>query len=238
MRRRLALVALAGCAALPAVAAVSATPSPPGQRAGSGSAPAGGTAGRPAAVAARRHPKVRWRRSRALGLPWDGRLVRGVRLPPEGRHYFTWDPVAHRAPNRWWRRYGTDLLIRKLLRIARAHRRAHPEAPRVAVGDLSRPRGGDFGERFGGLGHGSHQNGLDVDVYYPRRDRRERQAFRVRQIDRRLAQDLVDRFVRAGAVYVFVGPRTDLRGARRVVQGLVHHDDHMHVRIRPRRRAH
>ena len=44
----------------------------------------------------------------------------------------------------------------------------------MAVGDLSRPHGGDFGPRFGYIGHASHQNGLDADVYYPRADGTER----------------------------------------------------------------
>jgi protein MpaA len=48
-----------------------------------------------------------------------------------------------------------------------------------------------------------------------------------------LAQDLVTRFVRAGAVKVFVGPRVGLRGPRRKVERLIYHDDHMHVRIGP-----
>jgi protein MpaA len=43
----------------------------------------------------------------------------------------------------------------------------------------------------------------------------------------------VSRFVRAGAVKVFVGPRTGLRGPRRKVERLIYHDDHMHVRIGP-----
>jgi len=50
-------------------------------------------------------------------------------------------------------------------------------------------------------------------------------------MDRRLTQELVDRFVGAYAQYVFVGPHTGLRGPRGVVQTLVNHDDHMHVRI-------
>jgi hypothetical protein len=72
---------------------------------------------------------------------------------------------------------------------------------------------------------------LDVDVYYPRRDGREREPRKPAQIDRRLAQDLVDRFVAAGARFVFVGPNTRLTGPPRVVQVLAHHDNHMHVRI-------
>ena len=51
-------------------------------------------------------------------------------------------------------------------------------------------------------------------------------------IDHALAQDLVNRFVRAGAQFVFVGPHTGLHGPPGVVETLVYHDDHMHVRIR------
>jgi hypothetical protein len=128
--------------------------------------------------------------------------------------------------------------VRTLLRVLAEHRSAHPDAARVGVGDLSRPLGGDFGPRFGGIGHASHQNGLDVDVSYPRRDGREAPPGRPRDVDRALAQDLVDRFVRAGATKVFVGPGLGLRGPKRVVQPLIHHHDHLHVRLaadRPRR---
>jgi protein MpaA len=177
------------------------------------------------ALAERPEP-VRWRRSVALGVQTAGRLVHGVQLPAEGNLFFTWDPLLRRAPNRAWRRWGTDRLVRTVLQVLAAYRRAHPAAARVGVGDLSRPQGGSFGPK-----HVSHQNGLDVDVYYPRRDRLERAPERATQIDRRLSQDLVDRFVRAGAVTVFVGPQTRLRGNARVVQRLAQHDNHMHVRL-------
>ena len=176
---------------------------------------------------------IQWRNSRSLGVPWDGRLVRGVQLPAEGEHYFTWDPVKKRSPNRPWRRWGSDRLLRMLLRVLEEYATEHPEASRVGVGDLSRPHGGVFDERFGGRGHASHQNGLDVDVYYPRLDRQELRAARPALVDRLLAQELVTRFVRAGAVKVFVGPRVGLRGPRRKVERLIYHDDHMHVRIGP-----
>ena len=177
-------------------------------------------------------PRFPSRPSLALGTPNHGRLVRGVMLPEAGRDYVSFDPVRRRVPDRAWRRWATDRLIRTLLRVLRAFRAAHPEAPRILIGDLSRPHGGDFSARFGGLGHSSHQNGLDADVYYPRRDGLLRKALRPAQVDRPLAAELLRRFVRAGARYVFVGPHTGLRGPRRIVQPLVHHDDHMHVRIR------
>jgi hypothetical protein len=181
-----------------------------------------------------RFNEIRWHVSRAIGKPYAGRLLRGVRLPNQGPDYFTWDPILKQIPNRGWRRYGTDRLVRTLVKVLAAYRAANPEAPRVGIADLSRPQGGEFGPRFGGLGHDSHQNGLDVDIQYPRLDRLERGVRMPRQIDRPLAQDLVDRFVAAGAQYVFVGWHTGLRGPRRIVQKLVYHDDHMHVRIRPR----
>ena len=136
---------------------------------------------------------IQWRNSRSLGVPWDGRLVRGVQLPAEGEHYFTWDPVKKRSPNRPWRRWGSDRLLRMLLRVLEEYATDHPEASRVGVGDLSRPHGGVFDERFGGRGHASHQNGLDVDVYYPRLDQQELRAARPAQVDRRLSQELVTR---------------------------------------------
>jgi Penicillin-insensitive murein endopeptidase len=177
-------------------------------------------------------PRIQWRDSIALGTPENGSLVRGVRLPASRRSYFTWDPVLKRRPGRDWRRWGTDNLVRTVLRVLREFRRDHPAAQRVGVGDLGLPKGGYFGPEIGGgIGHATHQNGLNVDVYYPRLDRRERPPQRVDQIDLRLAQDLVDRFVRAGAVEIFVGPNTPLSGPPGIVSPLVNHDNHLHVLI-------
>jgi hypothetical protein len=178
--------------------------------------------------------RIHWHHSVATGLPEDGGLIQGVQLPGQGRSYFTWDPVLHRHPDRNWRRWATDDLIRTVLQVVRDYRAAHPNAPRVGVGDLSLPHGGDFGpEVGGGIGHATHQNGLNADIYYPRLDRRERPPERVDQIDLALAQDLVDRFVKAGAVRIFVGPNTPLTGPPEIVQQLVNHDNHLHVLIEP-----
>ena len=79
--------------------------------------------------------------------------------------------------------------------------------------------------------HVSHQNGLDVDVYYPRLDRHLSAPIATDQIDRALAQDLLDRFVAAGAQTVFVGYSTGLRGPSGVVVPYPNHENHMHVRF-------
>jgi murein endopeptidase len=109
--------------------------------------------------------------------------------------------------------------------VVRAYGRVHPDAPRVVIGDLSRRGGGPIDE------HVSHQNGLDVDVYYPRLDHRLKPPSRVEQIDTRLARDLVRRFVAAGARLVLVGYNTPLRGPSGIVLPYPNHDSHMHVRI-------
>ena len=178
---------------------------------------------------------IAWRKSSALGSPASkGRLKNGVLLPELGEDFFTWDPIRDEIPNREWRRWGTDRLIRTVLRVVHDYRTEHDGAQRVGIMDLSRPRGGPFGPDYGGLGHASHQNGLDADILYPRKDGTERRPTKPSQVDRKLAQELVDRFVEAGAVKVFVGPRLNLTGPKNVVVPLIHHDDHLHVRIRQR----
>ncbi len=173
--------------------------------------------------------------SRAVGPPWHGRLVNGVELPEVGGDWLTWDPVLKQIPNRPERRWGTAKLIATIQRVLAAWHLAHPTMPQVLIGDLSRPHGGVFDQRYGGLGHASHQNGLDADIYYPRADHRLLAAYKPDLIDHALAQDLLDRFVAAGAQFVFIGTRTHLRGPRKVVEVIAHHNDHMHVRILPPR---
>jgi murein endopeptidase len=176
---------------------------------------------------------VQWHHSTAVGTYAAGALADGVRLPPAGRAFMTWDPVLRRSPNRSWRRWGTDRLVRTVLTVARDYHSAHPRAPRLLVGDLSRPHGGNFGPQFGYIGHASHQNGLDVDVYYPRADGRPVAPRDARDIDRARSQELVDRFLAAGAAVIFIGPSTGLRGPPGMVEPLINHDNHLHVRLPP-----
>jgi murein endopeptidase len=174
---------------------------------------------------------IEWRQSVAAGDPAAGRLIRGVLLPPEGPGWRSWDPIERSSPGRQWRRWGTDDLVRTVLEVIREFHRRHPNAPPILVGDLSRPRGGDFGPRYGFIGHATHQNGRDVDIYYPRTDRRPKPPDSPDQVDVRLAQDLVDLFVKAGPEVIFVGPSLPLSGPPGVVVPLVNHDNHLHFRI-------
>lgn len=175
-------------------------------------------------------PRIVWRRATSVGLPHSGRLVDGTQLPVRGPDWVTWSPVHDRLPNAPNRLYGTERTIRAILAVTHAYRQANPGAPRVLVGDLSRNGGGPMTDE-----HVSHQNGLDVDVYFPRVDGTLRASRSPDQIDHALAQDLVDRFVAAGAQAIFVGYATGLRGPDGVVVPYQGHENHMHVRFPPSR---
>jgi hypothetical protein len=181
----------------------------------------------PPDVAETRYEQISWRESEAHGLPYLGHLHDGVRLPIEGPNWITWDPTHNQVPNRVWRLHGTDKTVRILTRVARAHRVANPTAPPLLIGDISAKDGGPLDQ------HVSHQNGLDIDVYYPRKDGKPTEPTSTDQIDLALAQDLVDRFVAAGAQFVFVGYSTPLRGPAGVVTPYRNHENHLHVRLRP-----
>jgi murein endopeptidase len=196
------------------------------ERAASGAA----SSAKPDRKAATPFPKVQWNEGTSHGLPFAGYLTGGTQLPVEGVDWVTWNPVRDSVPNKPNRLYGNERTIRTIISVVTAHRAAHPNAPRVVVGDISFRGGGPMEQ------HRSHQNGLDVDVYYPRLDGRLRAPLSTAQIDRRLAQDLLDRFVAAGAQKVFVGYHSGLRGPGGVVTPYPNHENHMHVRFRAPRR--
>ena len=177
-------------------------------------------------VAVDASPKIEWHHAISVGVPWSGSLIDGTQLPLEGPSWVTWNPVTDSVPNEPKRLYGNQLTIRAIVTVTEAYRTAHPGAARVVIGDISREGGGPMRDE-----HVSHQNGLDVDVYYPRLDRTLRAPRAPGEIDRRLAQDLLDRFVAAGAQMVFVGYSTGLHGPAGVVVPYPNHEYHMHVRF-------
>jgi len=173
-------------------------------------------------------PEVDWRDSQALGTPNAGGLQFAVRLPARGVGFYTYDPPTSTVPSPAWRRHGTDRLVRELIAVGTWWRQGHAERPRLGIGDLSQPDGGPF--HGPGVGHASHQNGLDVDIRLPRRDGLEGPAH-AGNYDRELAQALVDRFIAQGASLVLIGPSLDLSGPGGVVVRWPNHDDHLHVRF-------
>lgn len=102
-------------------------------------------------------------RSRSVGYPNHGRLVDPAQFPRRHPGLFV------RAPSR---AYGTDEAVRWTVEAYDALRDEDPDAPPVAVHDLSRRTGGEL------MGHRSHRSGRDVDIAYFQRRCGERCGFR------------------------------------------------------------
>lgn len=238
---------LAGVAALVPLAAQSGDPGQPGtahaavavsqasaaaQVEGAGSTEAAPVLLRAVAKAAAEEaegtPEVHWRDSTALGTPNGGSLVNGVQLPARGAGFYTYNPATQTPPGGDDRRWGTDRLVREVLDLGEWWARTYPNQPRIGVGDLSRPNGGHFPGP--GVGHASHQNGLDVDFRLPRRDGVEGQA-NEHNYDRELTQAIVDRLLARGASLILIGDDLDITGPPGVVMPWPAHNDHLHVRF-------
>jgi hypothetical protein len=175
-------------------------------------------------------PKIAWRDSKAVGLPYAGSLVRGVQLPAVGPDWITFDSALRHSPSRGWRRNGTATLIHGILRLTAAYHRH--TGHRLVIGDIARTNGGFFGSEYGGAGHASHQNGLDVDIYWPRTDGREIPPGNVAEIDLAEAQYFVDAAIRLMHPQLLViGPNVRVHASGVAVEINAAHDDHMHIRI-------
>ena len=174
-------------------------------------------------------PKPRCR-SRATGAASRGGLLCGKLLPAATELWATQNPLNGDHPNAPARRWGAVATLAAIEVVTLAYWRRFRSAPRVVIGDLSLRRGGRFGE------HASHQQGRDVDVFYPSRGadpRRPRTPRGPADIDRRRAQWLVERFADEHAAVVFVGVRGGLRRTRRNIRHLGSaHETHFHVQFR------
>ena len=176
---------------------------------------------------------VQWRKShsKALGQPArKGRLVRRRAAPRARRGLLHLGPDLQPDPEPRVAALGH--------RPADPHRAHRP--PRVPDRARQRPARRDHGP----VAHARRQVRAQLRRARPRlaperarrrhplpaqgRDRGARRSS-PQQVDRKLAQDLVDRFVAAGAVKVFVGPHLHLKGPKNVVVPLIYHDDHLHV---------
>jgi len=91
--------------------------------------------------------------SRSVGLPFSGRLRRGVRVVESDFLRYTGE---YRQSSNFW---GTWELVQL---VERAAYRVHQRAPgaKLSIGELSSESGGDVD------GHASHENGRDVDLAF------------------------------------------------------------------------
>src|SRR5918999_2197333 len=158
----------------------------------------------------------------SLGSPGSGRLVHGVLFPSTGPDHFAWNWRAQRIGGSDRTRWGHCRVVRAVLLGLASYRDRNPGAPPVAVGDMGLRHGGEID------GHSTHENGRQIDLYYPRRDRRPREPHAVAQVDMGLARELVRVMLDGGAEQVLIGPHIRLRSSARVVRW-PNHDDHLHA---------
>lgn len=102
------------------------------------------------------------RREGSLGQYWNGSLDSDAFLADKEKGLLKIFVERNR-------RYGNDVLVRLLKDLGTTYRRVwtSPPAERLQIGDLSQKGGGQISR------HHSHQNGLDVDIVYLRKNRRE-----------------------------------------------------------------
>jgi LysM repeat protein len=99
-------------------------------------------------VAGKPAVEVRVVQGQSVGGPGRGKLVGGVQLPQDRAYY-------RRRPKWSW---GAQHVVDHTRRAVAQVRRKHPDLHRLAIGDISQPRGGSI------PGHRSHQSGRDVDL--------------------------------------------------------------------------
>ena len=167
-------------------------------------------------------PNCKQQRSRSIGAPGNGRLTGAVLFPAAGEDFFAWSFRKQRVGQTTRTRWATCRTVRAVLSGIAAYRGENPDAPAVAVGDFSLRHGGRID------GHSTHQNGKQVDLYFPRRDKKRMEPHTVAQVDQRLTRSLVRHMLKAGARKALIGQNTKMKTSSRVVRW-PHHDDHTHL---------
>lgn len=96
----------------------------------------------------------------AIGFFSRGDLINSNSLPSESQGILKIMQGRNRS-------YATDDLVKILADIAKSISLDFPNGERLQIGDISGAGGGPLGR------HGSHQNGLDVDIAYYRHNHKE-----------------------------------------------------------------
>ncbi len=159
--------------------------------------------------------------SLARGNVSSGTLTNGLRIANSGTGFQYWWGGDTPDSDNW----GTLELINLVEKVAREWRRLYPDYPLITSMDMSRQSGGYFG---GNPPHTSHQNGLDVDVRYIRKDGYSSGVTtNSSNYSRTRTQELINLFFKFGNIIVIYSADTELQG----ITYEADHNDHFHVRI-------
>lgn len=177
----------------------------------------------------------------SYGGPAAGCITGAVALPLTGDGY----QVLRPQRNRFWGHPRTVALVQSLAQEARAGGMAP-----LLVGDMGQPRGGPMA-----FGHGSHQNGLDVDIWFrlPRRSLSDAELaspepismVQGTRVDRKTWGESQYQLLRLAASFpevdrIFVNPPIKAEACRRAqgdrawlakLRPWWGHDEHFHIRL-------
>lgn len=87
-------------------------------------------------------------------------------LPKSGLGFY-----SYRSPSK---QFGLPETIKAVMAIGAAWNKAHPNGPRIGIGEISQRGGGKISD------HVSHQKGVDVDFFAMRNDGQEKRALAIR----------------------------------------------------------
>ena len=196
--------------------------------------------GAPGRGGSRRRRRAEAARARALRRR-DRLALRDLARPPLRREPFrrhtaaaggtdwvTWDPVTDSVPNEPVRLFGNENTIRTIVSVSPPTARPTP-THRASSSAISAS-----GAAARWTSTSRTRRARRRRLLPPPRPRL-RAPVATSQIDRARAQDLLNRFVAAGAQMVFVGFSTGLHGPGGVVIPYPNHENHMHVRFPPPR---
>lgn len=139
-------------------------------------------------------------------------------MPTATRGYQYWRGGDPEDTDNW----GTLELINLVERVAREWNRKYPSYPIITSMDMSKQPGGSFPP------HGSHQNGLDVDIRYIRTDNSSSGVTPDDPLySRSRTQQLIDLFFKFGNIVLIY---SDDRQLQRITYEANHYD-HLHIRI-------
>jgi len=131
------------------------------------------------------------KKSKSAGSPQHGKLVDGERLPQgRSRGWGYWSKKPKYS-------YGANITVTNLLDCIRMVKRKWHRAHDVVIGDISKKGGGFLPP------HVSHQTGLDVDIGYYHKGRKQPQGFRTAtatNLDVRKSWYLIKAFIDTGDV--------------------------------------
>ena len=171
----------------------------------------------------------------AHGTPSNGWIEKGINMVNSGTGYYHYLGTDDAETDDW----AVLAMINIIEGAGRAWHDGNQSPPRIGIGDLS--KGNASTEEFGGSfpPHTSHQNGLDVDIRYIRKDNKEDGLNLLDTLERRnydttatialmnylfsngtAARIIVSQY--CGISFKYVPATYDTTGA---------HDNHFHLRI-------